>query len=266
MSTAKRQPLVTDRRSHVALDPKAISRLVARRFRGRCYVQKNLAPLQLTPREIAANLPAVMAKLAETAAREGGLGWTHWLACADTDAAGVGKAIKRLLEHEAYWFASWCWLHDRDELGVAAYEQFLARKRALGTDLDATENYYCRIGVNQFATFSFVATALRLGCETSALRALEPVCKLFGARTSDDILLAILRCKAGKLAATTVRRVIARSAKGASDLDLAARAVALQILGDEAAAREVVAGFDRETGLPPAVQHELSKRFGLVFE
>lgn len=137
---------------------------------------------------------------------------------------------------------------------------------ARGTDVDSTEIYYCRIGFNHFATFAFATAALRLGFENRALRALEPVCEVLGSRASDEILLAVLRCKAGKLDGVAARKVIARFVRSSVDLDHAARAIALQELGDEAAARAVVARFDREISFPPAAEQEMVKRFGIVYE
>jgi hypothetical protein len=48
------------------------------------------------------------------------------------DSGNAPEALSRLLEHEALWFSSWCFARNETDLGLLAYEVFLASKSELG--------------------------------------------------------------------------------------------------------------------------------------
>jgi hypothetical protein len=253
-----------------ALDLELVSALVAERACEMMQPARALAPLVVAPGHVLARLDVVVPKLADTAATDGAdpRAWSQWIACVAAAGDDPCAAASRLLEHEAAGLACWCFDRARLDLGVAAYEAYLASQVALGDDDDATELYLLRTGLDAFDVTLYVDAALKLGAHGGARRALEAASGLAAFGRTEEVLLATLRFLDGALDAAGLRAAADAHAAGPSydDLLFAARAIALQALGDGAAAREVASKIDASRVRAPTMRRVLSARFGEVFD
>ncbi|HEY1697279.1 MAG TPA: hypothetical protein VGG39_34195 [Polyangiaceae bacterium] len=251
------------------LDRGLVSELVAR---GPCEMMqpaRALAPLVVAPDAVLAQLDVVLPKLADTAATHGSdpRAWSQWVACVVAAGEDPRAAAARLLEHETSGLALWCFQRARLELGMAAYEAFLASRAALGDD-DETELYLLRHDVGDFELYFYVDGALTLGASGRALRAFEATPGLGTSTPMAEVLHAALRFLDGALDAAGLRRIVDAHANGPPyDNHLrAARAAALQALGDDAAAGEVAGTIDASVVREPTLRRVLSTRFGAAFD
>jgi hypothetical protein len=212
-------------------------------------------PLRIEPRDIAGRLPEARKRLAAVAAYRGVEGdyWGLWLACVDAEGTTHERAVQQLSEDEAYWLAAWCFGRQAPKLGFLAFERHLA---ILGEGESA----------NPFATWVYLGWALREQQAKRDWAAFGPVREHRGCGPSDEVLFAAVELAAGHRDRPTALRVIARFAKSREELTQAARAVALDELGDRSDALSVVAGFDRETVFSPSIGWLMRDRFGSAFD
>jgi hypothetical protein len=215
------------------LDVELVAALVARGPSEMMQPDRALAPVVVAPGEVLARLDVVIPKLADTAAtnQSDPRAWSQWITCVEAAGDHPGAATARLLEHEAFELALWCFRGARLELGMSAYEAFLASRAALGDD-DETELYLLRQEIGDFELYFYVDAALTLGAGGRALRAFEATPGLGTSSRMAEVLFAALRFLDGALDAAGLRGVVEAHAKGPSyDNHLrAARALALQTL------------------------------------
>jgi len=245
----------------VPVDVDEIARIVGDHIEGQ-FGSPSIPALLVAPTDVLARarevIPALVARAAYTGS---GDEWGHWLALVEATGMDVEASIATLQGDAAYWLAGWFHAHDRDDRGLLAYERVLVahlEQHRGGPSL--------AIGLNPYATLEYGLAAIRRGEDARALRALMPTLKARGKRVTDEILVALLRHRAGEGDRSAVQRVCARFARHPDTYVHVARAIALDAIGDREAGLAAIARFDRDTAMADSYRCELASRYGAAFD